>query len=275
MKIEVISLPALYPSLGADKCTLTCYVPDGVDAERGEVRRGLLVLPGGGYSYCSRREAEPIAVRFAAENYNCYVLDYSCVPASNGYPLQLRQAAAAMHYIKSVAAAHRTIQDRIAAIGFSAGGHLCAALSTQFGAACVAEFGDVRPWTSVLAYPVISVRYPHVGTFQNVATGTGKAANDPFFSLETHVTAQTPPTFLWHTADDNGVDVRNSLVYAEALTAYGVPYELHVYEKGPHGLSLARAVTRCGWDKAAVPEVAVWVEQALAFLDRQARGPCD
>lgn len=250
MQHEIIHLREIFPALGADGCdpTLTTYLQDSL-SEMGreqERRPAVLICPGGAYAFCSQREAEPVALHFLPEGYQVFVLDYSVAP--HRFPTQLREVAAAMELIHQNAAAWHCDAARVAILGFSAGGHLAAHYSTSYSCPEVrACFPESRPVAaSVLCYPVITAdpRWTHSGSIENLS---GIAARTPDeaarFSCDRLVCAQTPPAFLWHTASDEAVPVMNSLLYAQALAAHGVPFELHVYPAGRHGLSTCDAQT--------------------------------
>ncbi len=241
---EVIHLKDCFECLGQEQRdpTLTVYIQDQmVDMGRGEQKRPcLLVCPGGGYGHCSDREAEPIALHFLPQGYNVFVLRYSVAP--HRFPAQLREVAAAMELICENADSWHCDTDRIAIIGFSAGGHLAAHYSTCYDIPEVRQvFPDSKPVrASILCYPVISAdpQVAHLGSFRNLLGMTDLTPEQvKRFSCDRQVTENTPPAFLWHTATDNVVPVANSLRYATALAEHGVPVSLHIYPAGSHGLS--------------------------------------
>lgn len=200
--------------------SLTAYVLDSsIEMPNICVRPGVLVLPGGGYYNCSDREAEPVAMVFLEAGYNAFVLRYS-VGENAAFPQPLEDAETALQMIRENAEKWNIDENKIAAIGFSAGGHLSAAL---------ASMGKVRPNASILGYPCITGEL--VG---------GLAAEIP--PVEKHVTKKTPPTFIFGSSEDTRVPIQNSLVYASALAENGVPFEMHVFEKGQHGFSVATNV---------------------------------
>ncbi len=222
----------------ARNARLLCWVwntPSAVSS--GRRRPAVLILPGGGYQHVSPREAEPVAMRFLARGYCAFVLEYACAPCR--FPTALRQAAMAMRYLRERADSMELDPNRIAVIGFSAGGHLCGTLGTLFDSPEVADIGDgalLRPDALGLCYPVaVSWGRTHEGSFENL-TG-GDTALRERLSLDRLVRPDMPPVFLWHTRDDGSVPVRNSLVLASALEAAGVDFAMHIYRKGPHGLS--------------------------------------
>ncbi len=202
----------------------------------------VVICPGGGYEYCSEREMEPIALKFTSKGYNAFVLDYSVMPHS--FPVQLCEVAALMELICKNQDAWNCDTDRIVIIGFSAGGHLAAHYSNMYDCSEVREyFPESKPVSAaVLSYPVITAddKYWHRGSISNVSGIHGGAAEEyDRFSCERLVSEKTPPTFIWHTAPDDCVPVMNSLLYAEALSKSRVPYEMHIYPFGGHGLATA------------------------------------
>ena len=174
-----------------------------------------------------------------ADGYNVFVINYSVAP--HRFPCQLREVAAVMELIYKNADAWNCDTEKIAIIGFSAGGHLAAHYSTMYDCKEVREvFPDSKPVNaSVLSYPVISADrdFAHMGSFKNLLGHEPDEQEVKYFSCNNNVKENTPPAFLWHTAEDNSVPVKNSLVYAEALAKYKIPFELHVFPYGAHGLS--------------------------------------
>lgn len=244
MICEKIELKKHFDFLGADNKnpTLDLYLPyNMVEMNRQNKKRPcLLVLPGGGYGMCSEREAEPIALHFLPEGFNVFVLTYSVAP--HRFPSQITEVAAAMELIYQNAEKWNCDTSKIAVMGFSAGGHLAAHYSTMYDCKEVREiFADSkRPDASVLCYPVITSDFTttHQGSFINLSGHDALTPQEAeYFSCEKQVKETTPPAFLWHTAEDNVVPVENSLLYAKALAKYKIPFELHIYPHGGHGLS--------------------------------------
>ncbi|MCQ2538090.1 MAG: alpha/beta hydrolase [Lachnospiraceae bacterium] len=225
------------------------------------IRPALLVLPGGGYQYTSVREAEPIALKFSAMGYQTFVLDYSCAPSGARYPVALNQAKTAMKMIRENAEIWHIDPKKVAVTGFSAGGHLAASLCCLFDE-------DSRPDAAVLCYPVITAEeaYTHRGSIENLSGESLEKVDKDFFSMETRVQKNTPPTFLWHTWQDGSVNVMNSLKYAEALKKEGIIAELHIFPFGGHGLSLSTDETGNEDGTGTVEECASWPELANRFL---------
>lgn len=270
------NLKKIYPNLGGKfDFSLECFAYGKFEADPETRRRpAMLIFGGGGYNFVSERESAPIATAFYAKGFNCYCLNYSTVRTDEGahFPVQLLQAAAAIDYIKSKAAEHRTDENKICVIGFSAGGHLAGTISNLFNHESVKKaFPDkpenyFRPSASVLSYAVL-VEDPavaHTGSFNNVSGGDKKLAES--LSLEKRVNGDTPPAFIWCTSDDSCVDCRNSLYYASALRANKIPFELHIYASGPHGISLANGSTSFGNPDLENEHIAEWVNAAAKFI---------
>ncbi len=266
MICEKIELKNHFDFLGNDnkKPTLDIYLPyNMVEMNRQDQKRPcLLVLPGGGYGMCSEREAEPIALHFLPEGFNVFVLTYSVAP--HRFPSQITEVAAAMELIYENAEKWNCDTGKIAVMGFSAGGHLAAHYSTMYDCKEVREVfkNSKRPDASVLCYPVITSDFTttHQGSFINLSgheTLTPEEAE--YFSCEKQVKSTTPPAFLWHTAEDNVVPVENSILYAKALAKHKIPFELHIYPYGGHGLSTS--------DKHTVDDVTNIVSYNSAWLD--------
>lgn len=232
---------------------LRCWVTR--TAEKVSVTRrrpAALILPGGAYRWTSPREAEPVALQFAARGWAAFVLEYSCAPFA--FPTALREAAMAMRYIRANAAGMEIDPHMVAAVGFSAGGHLCGTLGTLWDDPRVEEVapgGAARPDALGLCYPVaVAWGKTHDESFENISGGDPQARE--MLSLDKLVRADMPPVFLWHTRDDQSVPCRNSLVLAQALDQAGVDFALHVYRHGQHGLSTADELV---YPVGGVPEV--------------------
>ncbi len=212
--------------------------------ESDEPRPLMIVLPGGGYFIRAAHEADPPAQWFNGLGMHAAVCHYRVHPWR--HPAPLLDAQRAVRLARANAAAWRVDPSRIGVLGFSAGGHLACA-TANFGddgdAAApdpVARFSS-RVGALVAGYPVISAGPSgHAATFRNLLGENHDPALRERLSLERTVTPANPPAFLWHTADDNGVPVANSLLYAQAMADARVPFALHVYPRGPHGLGLAR-----------------------------------
>jgi acetyl esterase/lipase len=250
MKYEVIKLKDEFSFLGEEgrDPILELYLPYNMTEMHHENRKRpcMVVCPGGGYGMCSQRESEPIALKFLEEGFNVFVLTYSVAP--NRFPTQIREVAAVMELIYKNADNWNCDTNKIAIIGFSAGGHLAAHYSTMFDCE---EVRDVFPESksvnaSILCYPVISAEAvtAHMGSFENLLGHKPQSQEETdYFSCDKNVKSTTPPAFLWHTAEDTCVPLKNTLLYAEALWRNNVPVELHVYPFGGHGLSTCDSQT--------------------------------
>jgi acetyl esterase/lipase len=237
MIIEIVNLD---PSCNV---TLTAYICDqSKEMENMDVRPAMLIFPGGGYRFCSDREAEPIALSYNAAGYNAFVLKYS-LNADAEFPKPLQDAEKAMETIIENSDKWHIDPERIAVIGFSAGGHLATTLGTM---------GKIKPKALVLGYPHI-FRYEY---------------NESLPSTNEHVSENTPPCFIFHTYEDTIVPVEHSLVFAKALSDYEVPFEMHIFPKGSHGLSLANRVTANRYRQNVNPDFAKWFELSLNWLDK-------
>lgn len=240
MKIETVTL--------REKAVLTAYLLDpSKEMPNMLVRPGILVLPGGGYRYCSDREAEPIAMAFLAQGYNAFVLRYTVGEGeAAAFPQPLEDAQEAMALIRERAAQWNTLPQKIAAIGFSAGGHLAAAL---------AAMGTVRPNALILGYPCI-------------LASIGDVLSSPVPSVNEFVTAETPPAFIFASCEDTSVPVEHSLAFASALDKAGVPFEMHIFGKGRHGFSLATPVVCSSKESLEINRfTAPWVGLCVAWLN--------
>lgn len=207
-------------------------------------RPAILILPGGGYAWCSRREADPVAMQFLQAGYNVFTLYYTCrsdetVPALRWQPLI--DAAGAILHIRRNAEQFGTDPAKIAICGFSAGGHLAASTAILWDAEPVQKAlgihgTEARPDAVVLGYPVITAgEYRHDGSIVNLCGDDADLRTT--MSLENQVRDGLPPFFVWHTVEDPSVPVQNSLMLAGALTAHKVPLELHLFAHDGHGTS--------------------------------------
>lgn len=228
----------------------------------------VLVLPGGGYAHRAEHESVDVVAWLSEHGVASGYLDYAIAPER--YPTALDQVLTALAELR--AGVHGEVTGPVAVLGFSAGGHLAGTALTATPDELAAVQGRsapgltvARPDAAVLCYPVTSlVRTPHVGSRENLL---GDRADDATLaaglSTEQRVDAATAPTFLWHTADDETVHVSHSLGLAAALGDQGVPYELHVYPTGHHGLGLAPG-------GGTVEE---WTTASLRWLREQGIGP--
>lgn len=238
MKIETIKL-ASNPGV-----TLTAYVLDYSEVmSNTKLRPAILIFPGGGYQIWSEREAEPVAMAFLAEGYQSFILRYS-LNENATFPRPLNDAEEALRILHSRAQEWGLDSEKIAVCGFSAGGHLAAALGTM---------GSIRPNALILAYPAI-------------LESISELLPAPIPSVDKFVDGTTPPAFIFATAEDELVPVNHSIQFASALDRAGVPFELHIFQRGLHGLSLSKPLTSAGLLPQADPHAAKWFGLCLAWL---------
>jgi acetyl esterase/lipase len=245
--------------------TLTAYLPEGTNAPTA----ALVICPGGGYSHLAKHEGELYARWLNAQGIAGFVLTYR-LGGTNGYhyPAMLQDAARALRLVRARAGDWNVDPQRVGVIGSSAGGHMAALIATKFDAGDPQatdpiERASSRPDLAVLCYPVITLddRYAHQGSKKNLLGPAPAPGLADEISPEKHVTTNTPPCFLWATADDQAVPVENSLKFAEALRAAGVPFALHIYESGKHGLGLGSHAWEPDKFLPWTRECAAWLQQ--------------
>lgn len=235
-------------------------------------RPSIVVFPGGGYFIASDREKEPVALAFVAKGFNAFTLDYSVAPQR--YPVQLLEGIMAVLYVRENADKYNLDKDKIAGIGFSAGGHLLGTVSTMWNCKDVkAILGErcenAKLNAAVFCYPVVSSgRNTHVGSMQNLAGGDENIIAK--VSVEKNITKACPPAFIWTTSNDACVPSENSLMLAAAYKKVGVPFELHIFESGEHGSSLCNETTSFVGAPAAMTDShnAKWFELAVEWLNK-------
>jgi acetyl esterase/lipase len=225
----------------------------------------VLVLPGGGYSRLSDvKEGSAVAEWLNSLGISAFVLKYRLGPRYN-QPNPLLDAARALRTIRARAKEWNLDEKRLGILGFSAGGHLAATLATHFDAGKpeapdAIERVSSRPDVHILLYPVITMGdFTHAGSKKNLLGENPSAELIRLYSNELQVTSETPPAFLVHTTTDTAVPVENSLLYVAALRRAKVPFELHVYERGPHGFGLA----------PNDPVLATWAQRCADWLGVQ------
>ena len=231
--------------------TLTVFVPAPGTANGTSV----IICPGGGYARLAiDSEGYDVAKRLNEMGVTAFVLKYR-LPNDQSQPdksiAPLLDAQQALRFVRQQAAKYSLNPERIGLMGFSAGGHLSAWAGTSFARPAGDNAGpeSVRPAFLVLLYPVISFSdtLRHVGSRDNLLGQNPSAELIRQYSNELHVTAQTPPTFLVHAADDKAVPVNNSIVFYQACLRHGVPAEMHLYPRGGHGFGLNNSTTPDRW----------------------------
>ncbi len=236
------------------------------------LRPCMIICPGGGYQFLSDCESEPAAMAFVRAGYQTVILRYTTrptreAPCLNNLPLC--QCAEAVRYIRSHAKEWGIHPQKISVCGFSAGGHLAGSLGVFYADKTrILNTSDIscRPDAMVLCYPPVSsqIQDPDCGGTFPALAGTEQAMQDAW-SLDAHVTPDTVPAFLWHTAEDACVSVEHSMRMAKALKEHHVPFELHIYTHGPHGMSVATGETGCSKELPA----ATWLSLSLSWLNEQ------
>src|SRR5437870_1441725 len=225
---EPIDIPTLTPYL-APKEKATCAA--------------VIVCPGGGYSHLADHEGRPVAEWLNTLGITAFVLKYRLGPSYH-HPAPLQDAARAIRTVRARASEWMIDPKRIGIIGFSAGGHVASTIGTHFDsgkpdASDPIERVSSRPDLMILIYPVITMReFTHAGSRRMLLGENPSPDLVALLSNEEQVTKETAPVFLVHTANDPAVPVENSLRFAEALKKVGVPFELNIYERGPHGFGL-------------------------------------
>lgn len=210
----------------------------------GENKAAVIVCPGGGYEFRADHEGEPIALWLNTLGISAFVIRYRVAPYR--YPSALSDVQRAVRTVRERAAEFGVDPGRVGVLGFSAGGHLASTAGTLFDAGMPdaedpIERQSSRPDLLMLCYPVITLSGPYTHDGSRIALLGADAAEAEIQALcsERNVTPETPPTFLWHTSEDGLVPVENSLLFASALGRSGVPFDLHVYALGGHGMGMA------------------------------------
>ena len=234
----------------------------------------IIVAPGGAYCFLSPTEGEIIALRFFDMGYNTFVLSYT-TDVTMSCPLKrqpMEDISRAIRLIRSKAEALRIIPDQVAICGFSAGGHLCASICVHHmdvvdPDATLQQYSN-RPDAAILSYPVIcSGTYTHADSMRALLGKNPTEEALEYAANEKNVSSQTPPCFLWHTLPDDSVPVENSIFFAQACKEHGVPYALHLFTEGGHGLSTADEVWRDESWKADYT-----LEQSYAIVEQIQQG---
>lgn len=254
------------------KTQVTLYIPDvwkEIDTE--QTFPCTVICPGGSYWWCSEREAEPVALRMIGNGIAAAVVNYAC--EYQHYPLQMLEILAAITYIRRNSERLHIDPEKIAVMGFSAGGH-AACTAGLFWQEKIAEealgieHGEDKPNGMILCYPVItSGKYTHSGSMKCLLGDDPDPELFEKMSLEKQVTENAPHAFIWHTSEDGLVPLENSLYIAEALHEKGIDVEMHIYPKGHHGLSLCDGTVSKKEDISdAVKYCSDWVPHCIKWI---------
>ena len=279
----LLSLGALYGQRPVPEPAAQLLWPGGAPGALGETEKdqpsltpwlaknpngqGVVVCPGGGYGALAMdHEGKQIAQWLNSQGISAFVLKYRLGPRYR-HPVMLQDVQRAIRTVRSRAAEWKVESGRIGVWGFSAGGHLASTAATHFDGGRAGDGDPVervssRPDFAILAYPVITLTQEevvHKGSRRNLLGETPDPQLTERLSSEKQVSAETPPTFLFHTNEDTGVPPENSVLFYLALRRAGVPAELHIYEKGPHGVGL-------GWSDLALSS---WPARLADWLKRR------
>lgn len=244
-----------------DRPTITVYLP-----EKNTNGCAVVVCPGGGYGHLAvGHEGREIGEWFNSFGVTAFVLRYRIAPYR--HPAALLDVQRAVRTVRTRAKEWKVDPGRVGVIGFSAGGHLASTAATHFDkgdpdAKDVVDRASSRPDFAILGYPVISftTEYTHKGSRRNLLGDAPDPKVVKSLSNESQVTKETPPTFLMHTTEDKAVPAENSVLFYLALREAGVPAELHIFEKGRHGVGLGKGL----------PGVSAWPDRCEAWM--KARG---
>ncbi len=231
----------------------------------------VIVCPGGAYARTSDREAEIIAFQFLAMGYHAAVLRYSVAPAV--YPAAILELGYAVSYMRTHGEEWLIDINKIILMGFSAGGHMVASycMLWEEGFMCE-EVGvskeQLRPNAMILGYPVITSeeKYAHKDSFRNLLGENYEQLKDKL-SLEKRVSKSVPRTFIWHTYGDKSVVVQNSIMLAAELVEKEIPTELHIFEKGNHGLALSNRLTESATGSKGEPSCECWIDLVHTWIE--------
>jgi acetyl esterase/lipase len=227
----------------------------------------MVICPGGGYGFLSPHEGEGYAHWLTGKGITCFVLKYRLGSHGYRYPVEFEDGERAIRLVRSRAAEWKIDPKRIGIIGSSAGGHLASMVMTRFdagnsNATDVIERESSRPDVAVLCYPVITMdKFAHQGSKKNLLGTNPPPALVEETSSELQVKKNSPPCFIWSTDEDKTVPVENTLEFAGALRKAGVPFELHVYQRGGHGQGLGKGLDPQKW----LP----WVGECSRWLKEQ------
>ena len=253
--------PGALGTADKDIPTLTAFLPDKPTGS------AIVVLPGGGYGGLADHEGSAYAKWLNELGISAFVLKYRLGSGGYRHPIELGDAARAIRTVRHNAAEWGLDPKRIGIIGSSAGGHLASTLLTHFDAGDLSAQDPIdkqssRPDLGILCYPVITMgEKTHQGSKNNLLGANPSPELVKLLSNELQVSKDTPPTFLFHTVEDTAVPVENSLMFADALAKNKVPFSLHLYPKGPHGIGLGNRTgdpaTRHPW----VRECEFWLKE--------------
>lgn len=270
MRIFTVDLKKEYGTEGGTLTALLADSPFNDAAQTAKWKRpAVIVVPGGAYAFVSKTEGESVAHEFLSRGFQTFVLDYLTAPDGVAYPEQLFELAAATDYVKTHAAEMNVNENEVFVVGFSAGGHLTGDLATEWQniEAVTGKKLNCKPTATGLCYPVISSKAGHIASYDYLLQGyTAEAREELLKKLDLNeaVTENTPPAFIWSTAEDTCVPSQNALLYALELAKRKIPYELHVYPQCDHGTSTCNY--EINGEYAPLRRAARWTEDCAAFF---------
>ncbi len=272
MIYEKLNICDINNNLKESKAYVNVYIPDNSEEiDINKKRKTIIICPGGGYVGTSDREAEPVAFKLLSEGFNVIVLRYSVAP--NRFPTALLELSVTIDYVRKMSKSWNVDSNKIIICGFSAGGHLVASLGVLWNKDFISKAlkidkYNIKPNGMILSYPVItSGEFAHKGSFDNLLGEDASVEEREKYSLEKLVSKDTPKTFLWHTFNDDAVPVENSLLFANSLRKNNVPFELHIYPDGVHGLSLCNETTANENNNNLInKQVESWFQLAIKWI---------
>ncbi|WP_100487236.1 alpha/beta hydrolase [Sporolactobacillus pectinivorans] len=237
----------------------------------------VVICPGGGFTFLSGREAEPIALKFNSEGYHAFILNYSLISAGKTvYPGALLEMAATIRMMHQNKEKWHIDTNRIVLVGFSAGGNIVANYNGIYSQSAFLkkyhlDKDGIAPSAAILCYPVIDF---HLGYPDGHEKKLAVSKDRTYWAAEHLISTGTKPTFIWHTVTDQVVPMENTLVYVAELKKHHIPFEAHLFAEGKHGLSLANAITQ----KSNRPEdinahVSHWFNLAVEWLSDRSGKP--
>lgn len=250
---------------------VTYYESDSIyEKPTPEAKPLALIFAGGGFMMLSKREQEPVALKYLSEGFQVALVEYNLLQAGVSlFPNAALSGLTAVAYFRQHAKELAIDPEKIVTIGFSAGGTVVGMMNSLLNDAPVLqEYGlaleEVRPNVSILGYPLLDV-YSLTDAFPKEAAAV-MPTEEKYLQASLGVGNQTPPTFIFHTANDPLVPVRNALDYSQALSQKDIPFELHIFSQGVHGLATARKISATKRSGEINPEVAEWMSLSLNWL---------
>jgi acetyl esterase/lipase len=253
--------PGARGSSSNDIPTLTPYLPASATGA------AIVICPGGGYGHLAPKEGNDYALWLNQHGVTCFVLKYRLGSSGYHHPAEFQDVTRAMRWVRAHADDYKIDANRVGVMGSSAGGHLASTVLTHFdngntNSDDAIERRSSRPDLGILCYPVITLgKFAHEGSKTNLLGVHPSSKLVKLLSNELQVRTNTPPCFLWTTFEDKTVPTENTLLFAGALRKNHVPFDLHVYEKGPHGMGLK--------DKPPFAHPHPWAADCLFWLKQR------